>query len=367
MIKIPAYDPKPEYVLLKDEIDAAIQGVLDSGRFIMGPEVTRFEENVAAYLGVKHTVGLNSGTDAIVIGLQALGVGAGDEVITTAFSFFATAEAISHLDAVPIFVDIDPVTFNIDVSKIEDKITERTKAIIPVHLYGHAADMDVITDLAQRYGLWILEDVAQAFGGKWKGKKLGAIGEIGALSFFPTKNLGAYGDGGMLVTENDDYARMAKMLRTHGAQKKYYNQIVGYNTRLDALQAAILNVKLNYLDHSNTLRRKAAERYSQMLAGVDGVTIPREASGAYHVYHQFTLRIRDGKRDQVQAKLAERGIGSMVYYPVPMHRLPVYQDLGWQIPQAELAAAEVLSVPLWPLIDEETQREVVSALEEAVR
>lgn len=367
MSNIPVYDPRPEYWQLKEEIDAAIQGVLDSGRFIMGPEVAGFEADVAEYLGIQHAISLNSGTDALVIGLKAFGIGSGDEVITTTFSFFATAEAISILGASPVFVDIDPVTFNIDTTRIEEKITGKTKAIIPVHLYGQAANMDTITDLAKRYNVQVLEDVAQAFGGEWKDRKLGTIGNMGAFSFFPTKNLGAYGDAGLLATNNDDLAGVARMLRVHGAQKKYHNEVVGYNSRMDALQASILHVKLKNLDNSNKKRREAAERYSQLLAGVDGIVTPSEVDGVTHVYHQYTLRILNGKRDEVKASLAEKGIGSMVYYPIPIHNLPIYKDLGLQLSVAENTANEVLSIPMWPQIEEDTQKRVVKALTESIR
>lgn len=366
MIEIPVYDPRPEYRQLKAEIDAAIQNVLDTGRFIMGSEVTGFEEEAADYLGVRYAIGLNSGTDALVIGLQAMGIEPGDEVITTAYSFFATAEAISILGAVPVFVDIDPETFNMDVAGIEGKITRKTKAIIPVHLYGHAADMDAISEIATRHHLLVLEDVAQAFGGAWRGHKLGTIGDLGAFSFFPTKNLGAYGDAGLLATNDEALANTARMLRAHGASKKYHNEMVGYNSRLDALQAAILRVKLKNIEDSNRKRREAAERYTQMLTRVEAIVTPTEVDGATHVYHQYTLRILDGKRDAVKNSLAEKGIGSMIYYPVPLHRLPIYQGLDLRLEHAEQAATEVLSIPIWPQIEVETQRKVADALIEAI-
>ncbi|WP_293177830.1 DegT/DnrJ/EryC1/StrS family aminotransferase [Oceanithermus sp.] len=347
-IEIPIYDPRPEIEALRPEIEAAIRRVLDSGRFILGPEVEAFEEEVADYLGVRHAVGLNSGTDALVIGLRALGVGPGDEVITTPFTFFATAEAISLVGAKPVFVDIDPRTFNIDPALVPAAITERTKAIVPVHLYGQAADMDPILTIAKEHGLKVLEDTAQAFGGAYRGRKLGAIGDAGAFSFFPTKNLGGFGDGGLLATNDDGVAEAARMLRAHGAKRKYQNEVLGYNSRLDALQAAILRVKLRHIDAFNEARRDLARAYTSPLAELKGVTPPYEAPYGVHVYHQYTVRIAGSRRDAVAAGLAERGVGTMVYYPTPVHRLPVYDQPAGCCPMAEAAAAEVLSLPMGP-------------------
>ncbi len=364
MKRIPMLDLSQEIDALWQDLNEAIQRVLRSGQFILGPEVEAFEREVAAYLGVKHAIGVNSGTDALMIGLRALGVGPGDEVITTPFTFFATAEAISNVGATPVFVDIDPKTFNIDPARIEERITPRTKAILPVHLYGQAADMDPILDLARRHGLKVLEDVAQAFGGSYKGKKLGTLGDAGAFSFFPSKNLGAYGDGGLIATDDGAVAEMARMLRVHGSRRKYYNEMVGYNSRLDSLQAAILRVKLPRLDRLNEARRQVARRYTEALAGLPGVEVPVEAPYAQHVYHQYTLRIIDGRRDQVQKRLAEAGIATMIYYPVPLHRLPVYAGVDCACPEAERAASEVLSLPIWPKISPAMQEFVVTALTE---
>ncbi len=361
-IEIPIYDPRPEIAALQGEIDAAIRRVLDSGRFILGPEVEAFEEEVADYLGVRHAVGLNSGTDALVIGLRALGVGPGDEVITTPFTFFATAEAISLVGAKPVFVDIDPRTFNIDPTLIPAAITERTRVIVPVHLYGQAADTDPILTIAKEHGLKVLEDTAQAFGGEYKGKKLGTLGDAGAFSFFPTKNLGGFGDGGLLATNDDEVAEMARMLRTHGAKKKYQNEVLGYNSRLDALQAAVLRVKLRHIDTFNEARRARARAYTSRLAELEGVTPPHEVPYGMHVYHQYTVRIAGGRRDAVAAGLAERGVGTMVYYPTPVHRLPVYDQPAGCCPMAEAAAAEVLSLPMGPFLEASTQDRVLEAL-----
>ncbi|WP_373995963.1 DegT/DnrJ/EryC1/StrS family aminotransferase [Moorella sp. E308F] len=342
---------------------AAIQGVLKSGQFIMGPNVKAFEQEAAAYLGVKHAVGVNSGTDALVIALRAAGIGPGAEVITTPFTFFATAEAISQVGATPVFVDIDPKTFNINPDLIEPAITSRTRAILPVHLYGQAADMDPIMELAKKYNLKVIEDTAQAFGGEYKGRKLGTIGDAGCFSFFPSKTLGAFGDGGLIATNDDEIAEKARMLRVHGAKKKYYNEVIGYNSRLDEIQAAILRVKLPHIDEWNEARRQAAKRYNELLKDVPGIVTPYEAPYARHVYHQYTIRVPDGMRDKMKQFLADQAIGTMVYYPVPVHKLPVYAGSNYRLPESEKAAGEVLSLPIWPKILDETQARVAKVLE----
>jgi len=359
---VPILDLSPEIEGLWDELNSAIQKVLRSGQFIMGPEVHSFEAEAAEYLKVKHAVGMSSGTDALVIGLRAVGVGPGDEVITTPFTFFATAEAISQVGAVPVFVDIDPGTYNIDPALVEERITSRTKAIVPVHLYGQAADMGAIVAVAEKYGLKVVEDVAQAFGGECQGSKLGTIGDVGAFSFFPSKNLGAYGDGGLITTNNDKVAETAHMLRVHGAKRKYHNEMIGYNSRLDELQAAILRVKLPRIDEWNEGRREAARRYNDMLNGVVDVVTPYEAPYARHVYHQYTVRILGGKRDTVRSKLAEEGISTYIYYPVPMYRLPVYSELSYRLPRTEEATDEVMSVPIWPQIQADLQVHILETL-----
>lgn len=365
--KIPLLDMSPEIESIWDELIVAIQDVLKKGQFIMGPNVKEFENEMAAYLGVKHAIACNSGTDALVMGVRALGVGQGDEVITTPFTFFATAEAISQAGATPVFVDIDPVTFNMDVSQIESKITPKTKAIIPVHLYGHAVNMEPVLEIAKKHGLKVLEDCAQAFGCEYKGKKVSSIGDGGALSFFPSKNMGACGDGGMFTTNDDDIAAQVRMLRVHGAAKKYFNEAIGYNSRLDEIQAAILRIKLPHIDEWNGGRRTVAARYNELLKGVAGVITPTESDYTKHVYHQYTIRIPGGKRDEVQKKLGENGVGSFVYYPVPVNKLPVYSNLKTaDLPNSDLCATEALSLPIWPKMSEETQKAVVEQIKKAL-
>lgn len=365
--KIPILDLAPETKELWSELTAAVEGVLRGGQYIMGPQVQAFEEEAAAYLGVKHAVGVNSGTDALVIALRAAGVGAGDEVITSSFTFFATAEAISQVGAVPVFADIEPLTMNLDPACVEAAVTEKTRAILPVHIFGQAAEMQELGEIARRHGLLIVEDVAQAFGGDYQGRKLGTLGAAGCYSFFPSKNLGAFGDGGLLTTDDDRIADAARMLRSHGSKEKYRNEILGYNSRLDEIQAAVLRVKLPHLDQRNRGRLAAAMRYRELLDGVEGVVLPHVAADRTHVFHQYTVRIADGKRDLVREKLAERGIGTMVYYPVPVHLLPVYAGLGCRLPVTEAAAREVLSLPIGPLIEREAQERVAEAVRAAVR
>ena len=365
--KIPVLDLTEEVDELWDELNAAIQDVLRSGHFIMGEPVRQFEAEAAAYLGVKHAVAVNSGTDALLIALHALGIGPGDEVITTSFSFFATVEGVSMLGATPVFADIDPVTFNIDPQTIRALITPRTRALLPVHLFGQPADMELLLSLAEQHDLVILEDVAQAFGAEYKGRKLGTLGTMGAFSFFPSKTLGAYGDGGLIITNDDTLAETARMLRAHGSRKKYHNEMLGYNSRLDTLQAAVLRVKLPHVPEWNRARQQIAMRYDELLKDVPGLVTPEDKSEGEHVYHQYTLRILDGRRDAAQAALAEAGISSMIYYPVPIHQLPVYADLGVELPQTELACQEVLSLPMWPRLKEEQQLRICEILNDFLK
>lgn len=362
--RIPILDLSDEVDSLWEELNGAVQRVLRSGEFIMGSDVKALESEIAQFLGAKHAIGLNSGTDALFIGLRAMGIGEGDEVITTPFTFFATAEAISLIGATPIFVDIDPSTFNIDPEQIEAAISPRTKAIIPVHLYGNPANMGRVMEIAEKHGLKVLEDCAQSFGAKYQDRYTGTIGQVGAFSFFPSKNLGAYGDGGLLTTNDDGVAETVRMLRAHGSRKKYHNELIGYNSRLDTLQAAILRVKLPHIRGYNQKRFQVAQRYNYLLKDVPGLVTPTLREG--HVFHQYTLRILDGKRDTVHKILEDNGISTMVYYPIPVHQLPVYAHLNLHFAHSEQLATEVLSLPIWPSIDEATQKAVADALKAAL-
>lgn len=347
-MNIPLVDLTAQYRAIKDEIDAAVFSVLESGRFILGPQVSAFEGEVADYLGVKHAVGVASGTDALLIALRALGVGAGDEVIVPAYSFFATAGAVLSVGARPVFVDVQPGTYLMDVAQIEAVITPRSKAILPVHLYGQPADMDEILSLAQKHHLAVIEDNAQAFGAEYKGKKTGAIGEIGCLSFFPSKNLGGYGDGGMVTTNDDRLAEQARMLRTHGWKKKYYPEMLGYNSRLDELQAAVLRVKLRHIEAWNRRRREIAAAYNRLLADLP-VGLPVEAPDRTHIYHLYVISF--SQRDELQQQLREAGIASEVYYPQPLHLAEPCRGLGYrpdQFPVAERSSKELLALPIYP-------------------
>ena len=353
-----------QYHSIKQEIDDAVNATLESGHFILGPAVVKFEESISSYLGVKHAIGLASGTDALVLALRALNIGSGDEVIIPSYTFFATAGTVMSVGAKPVIVDIDPSTYEIDVTKIEERITPNTKAIIPVHLYGHPADMDAVLEIARKHQLKVIEDNAQAFGATYRGRKTGSMGDVGCLSFFPTKNLGAFGDGGMVVTNDPALAERMRMLRTHGWKKKYYSEEVGYNSRLDALQAAILQAKLPHVDEWNEKRRAAAARYSEKLAALD-VTVPAECDWGRHVYHLYI--IRSDRRDELQAFLKQKGIASEVYYPLPPHLSIPCRRFGYKegdYPIAEKAAKETLALPLYPEMTEQQQDQVVSAIRE---
>jgi dTDP-4-amino-4,6-dideoxygalactose transaminase len=341
-------DYAAQYAGMKDEMDAAYHKVMDKGAFVLGEEVARLEEEIAALCGVAHGVGVNSGTDALLISMLALGFGPGDEVITTPFTFFATAETISHTGATPVFVDIDPATFNISPAAIEAAVTPRTKGIVPVHLYGQMADMDPIMETARKHGLAVVEDAAQVIGGAYKGRPAGSIGNASGFSFYPTKNLGGCGDGGMIVTDDADVAAQARVIRAHGTRVTYHYERLGYCSRLDELQAAFLRVKLRHLADWNNTRRAHAALYNERLAGADLVT-PSEAAGVRHVYHQYT--IRSGRRDDLKTHLAAGGVDSNIYYPLALHQQEVYEHLGYRpgsLPHAEAAAREVLSLPIHP-------------------
>lgn len=350
-MNIPLLNLQAQYQTIQDEIDAAVLAVLRSGRFILGPNVDAFEREAAAYLGVKHAIGVASGTDALVIALRALGIGPGDEVIVPAYSFFATAGAVLSVGARPVFVDIQPRTYLIDVAQIEAVLTPRAKAILPVHLYGQPADMDEILSLAQKHHLAVIEDNAQAFGAEYKGRKTGALGTIGCFSFFPSKNLGAYGDGGMVTTDDDRLAERMRMLRMHGWKKKYFPEMLGYNSRLDELQAAILRVKLPHVDEWNARRYAHAQTYTRLLSDL-GPVPPMEAPHRTHVYHLYVAAFE--RRDEVQRRLKEAGIAAEVYYPQPLHLAEPCRALGYapgRFPVAEQASRETLALPLYPEMD----------------
>lgn len=366
-MKVPMLDLTEQYENLKSEIIEALDTVMTSSRFILGENVKKLEEDVAKFSNAAYGIGCGNGSDAIHISLQAIGVGPGDEVITTPFTFFATAGSISRTGAKPVFVDIEPDTFNIDADKIEDAITEKTKAILPVHLYGQMADMEKIMEIAKKHNLGVVEDAAQAINAKQNGIKVGEVSSAATYSFFPTKNLGAYGDGGMIVTNDPDVAEKCRIIRVHGSKKKYYHSVLGYNSRLDELQAAILNVKFPHLEDWSEKRREKAAVYSKLLKEKLGgeVVIPVEKEGNYHVFHQYTIRVQN--RDQLQQFLKEEGIATMIYYPLPLHLQPVFSDLGYKegdFPNAEKACKEVLSLPMYPELKTEQQEYVVSKIAE---
>jgi dTDP-4-amino-4,6-dideoxygalactose transaminase len=361
---VPLLDPTRQYARLKSELDAAVLKVLRHGQFILGPEVKKLEEEIAALCNVKYAVGVASGTDALLLALQACGVGIGDEVITTDFSFFATAGAIHRLGAKPVFVDIEPDTYNIDPNHIEAAVTSKTKVIMPVHLFGQAADMDPIMAVAKRHGLKVVEDAAQAIGAEYKKRKAGSIGDFGCFSFYPTKNLGAAGDGGMIVTNNEESYELCRMLRVHGAKPKYVHKIVGYNSRLATIQAAILLTKLPYLQNWSEQRVKHAQKYDKAFEGL--TTLKRPAVKDYttfHIFNQYTIAIPN--RDKIAAKLKEAGIGFEVYYPIPFHRQECFAYLRYDpdaFPVANQASKEVLSLPIYPELTEAEQDEVINII-----
>ena len=348
-MKIPMVDLKAQYISLKDELDAKLQEVLLATQFILGPNVQALEKEVAEYIGTKHAVACASGTDALHLALLATGIKAGDEVITTPFTFIATAEAISYVGAKPVFADIAPDTWNIDPEEIKKKITSRTKAVIPVHLFGHPAEMGAILEIANAHGLKVIEDCAQSFGAGYKFVRTGSFADAGCFSFFPSKNLGCYGDGGMVTTDSDNIAEELRSLRNHGSRTRYYHDAVGYNSRLDEIQAAILRVKLPKIDRYNSLRRERAAQYNELLATLDGIDLPVEKNGYYHVYHQYTI-LAD-RRDEIMSALADKEIASAIYYPVPLHLQKSYSGLGYKegdFPVSENLSRRVLSLPIYP-------------------
>ena len=370
-MRVPLTDLKAQYGSIRHEIDDAIQKVLLDGRFILGPEVEAFEERMAAYCGTKFAVGVASGTDALHLALLACGIGPGDEVITTPFTFIATAESIARCGAVPVFVDIDPLTCNIDAAKIEARLTSRTRAILPVHLYGHPAALGPILEIARDRTLKIIEDCAQALGADYMGREVGSLGDVGCLSFFPAKNLGAYGDGGMVVTSDAGIAEKVDVLRKQGSRSSYYHVVPGFNSRLDALQAAILSVKLGHLDRWNDLRRDRASLYTRLLSGVGGIEPPCSDERNKPSCNYYTIRVKDSgvDRHELRKHLESKGIQTAVYYPLSLHLQEVYRHLGYKrgdFPESERAQEQVLSLPMYPELSEASIQEVVKEIREFV-
>jgi len=424
---VPPLDLSLQYKTIQDEVSACVQAVLASGRYIGGSTVAAFEQDFGEYIGVKETIACNSGTDALFLALRALNIGPGDEVITTPFTFIATAEMISAVGATPVFVDIDPQTFNFDLEQIPNAITEKTKAIIPVHLFGQPVDMTRLMAIAQSYHLAVIEDCAQATGATWQGQKVGSIGHIGCFSFFPTKNLGACGDGGAVTTQDPALAQSMRIIKEHGQSTRYTSETIGINSRLDALQAAILRIKLRYLDIWNQQRQTLARRYNQLLYPLSEIITPQEITSGESVWNQYTIRVQRDQgeqgvggageemgaggageaggaggvggagevnsfqnpkpitqnplpithyslpslkpRDYLRNYLQEQGIGSMIYYPIPLHQQPVYQNLGYranQLPIVETVCQEVLSLPLFPELSPEQQDQVITAIKEGL-
>jgi dTDP-4-amino-4,6-dideoxygalactose transaminase len=365
---VPFVDLRSQYLSIKEEIDASIARVLDTTSFILGREVEAFEEAFAEYTGARFCVGLNSGTAAVQLAVTACGLGAGDEVIVPANTFFATAEGVSTASATPVFVDADAASYNLDVTKIEAAITPRTRVIMPVHLYGQAADLDPILEIARRHNLMVIEDAAQAHGSLYKGRRVGAIGRAGCFSFYPGKNLGAYGEGGAVVTNDAEVARKVRLLRDHGSERKYHHEIIGYNFRLEGIQGAVLNVKLKHLDKWNELRRAHAARYTELLQG-SGLQLPREMPYARHVYHLYVAQTE--ARDSLQQTLSASGVQTGVHYPIPIHLQPAYAFLNHgrgDFPEAERQAERVLSLPMFPeLTDEQIMRVAELIMSLAVR
>ena len=373
MNNIPPVDLALQYKTIEAEINAAVLSVLASGRYIGGNPVESFEQQFAFYTGVKSCIACNSGTDALYLALRSLGIGAQDQVITTPFTFIATAEAISAVGATPIFVDINPETFNLDLNQLEKAITPKTKAILPVHLFGQPVDMTRLMAVANTHNLFVIEDCAQATGAEWAGRKVGSIGHIGCFSFFPTKNLGAMGDGGAVTTNDNALATQIRRLREHGTSSRYYHEATGINSRLDALQAAIVQIKLRYLDKWNAQRSEIASRYGDFLSPIPGIILPKAPNGSKSVWNQYTIRVTgtedEENRDKVRSQMQEKGVTSMVYYPLPLHLQPVYQSLGYNsgsFPIVEQACREVLSLPIFPELSIEQQEQVVYALKESI-
>jgi dTDP-4-amino-4,6-dideoxygalactose transaminase len=362
---IPLVDLKAQYQPLKDDILNRVQEILEGMHLFLGPNVQAFEKEFAAFCGVDCAVGVSDGTTALQLALMACGVEIGDEVVTVSHTFVATAEAIALVGAKPVFVDIDPRTYTIDATQIEERITPRTRAIIPVHLYGQSADMDPIMEIAERCDLWVVEDACQAHGARYKGRRTGGLGHLAAYSFYFSKNLGAYGEGGMVTTDDAELAQKVRMLRDHGSPERYHHEIVGLNGRLDEIQAAVLRAKLPFLDDWNARRRASAAHYAELLAGIDGVIVPEIAAYAEHVFHLYVARVP--QRDALRVHLRERGVGSGVHYPIPCHLQKAFQGLGYMagdLPVTERIVGEIISLPMYPELAAEQRRYVVDAIRE---
>ncbi len=361
-MSVPFLDLKLQYQQIKDELQPLLQDLYESQQFVLGIPVSEFESTFAQYCGSAEAIGVASGTDALSISLEALDIGAGDEVITSAFTFIASAGAVVSCGAKPVFVDIDPVTFNLDPNQVEDKITKKTKAIIPVHLFGLAADMKSLLEISETSGIPLIEDACQAVGAEYQQQKVGTFGRTGCFSFFPTKNLGGFGDGGMVTTEDEKLAEKIRMIRVHGSKERYKSEVIGRNVRLDALQAIILDVKLKYLDEWNNKRRSIAQFYNEQLKSLP-MTLPLESPGYHSVYNQYTVRVEN--RDQLVDHLVEKEIGYSIYYPIPLHLQPCYDYLGYKkgdFPESEKAADSVLSLPIYPELKTEQLKEVAQTL-----
>ena len=369
-MNVPLLDLRAQFQTIRGEVMAAVERVFESQHFILGPEVEAFERDAAEYCRIKHAIGCGSGSDALLLALTALGVGPGDEVVTASFSFFATAGSIARLGARPVFVDISPDDFNVDPNLIERAITPRAKAILPVHLFGQCAEMDAIREVADRHNLPVIEDAAQAIGAGYCERRAGAMAAVGCFSFFPSKNLGGAGEGGLMTTDDDDLAEKLRLLRVHGMRPKYYHKVVGVNSRLDALQAAVLGVKLKYLDRWSDARRRNAEHYDKLFAeaGAEEVTTPAVRPNRRHIFNQYTIRC--SRRDELMEFLKRRGVGSEIYYPAPLHLQECFAHLGYKpgdLPATERASRECLSLPIYPELTEEMRQYVVEKIAEFYR
>lgn len=371
-MNVPFVDLKEQYSAIRHQLEPALQDVFRDTAFILGKYVARFEQEFAAFCGVRHAIGVNSGTDAITLTLKAMNLGPGDEIITAANTFIATAEAIVHAGCKPIFVDISQDTYNLNPHELEEKITPKTKAIIPVHLYGQPADLEAIMQVARRHNLLVIEDAAQAHGAQYHGRRVGSIGDAACFSFYPSKNLGAYGDGGAIVTNDDSLALKIRHLRDHGSVQKYQHEMVGYNSRLDALQAVVLSVKLKYLDQWNAMRARNAHLYNELLSEIPGVVTPQVLPDVQHVYHLYVIRLTRGDRNRLQAHLKAHGIETGIHYPQPVHLTKAFAHLGYRegdFPIAERCARAILSLPMYPELRaeqiEHVAQEIQSFLKEA--